>query len=117
MTAAKKLSPQQAGRLGGLRAAQDKELCKERGRKAAETLKERYGPEFHTRLALKRWGYKVAVPTSKASSAPTVSGAVSKGGPLAVPSTRGGQVLPFSPATGSKKAGVAAPATSTTEKE
>jgi hypothetical protein len=100
MTAAKKLTPQQSGRLGGLRAGQDKELCKERGRKAAETIQQRYGKEFHTRLALKRWGYRVDVPTSKASSAPVSRAVGTEGAARTATSTsRGGGEL-HSHATG-----------------
>ena len=65
MTTAKKLTPQMAGKLGGLKAGQNKELCRERGRRAAETNMARYGKDYFVRLAMRRHGYNVAVPGSK----------------------------------------------------
>ena len=64
---AKKLTNQQSGRLGGLASARllGSEGMRERGIKGAETLTKRYGPEHFTRLAHRRWGRNVSLPSDK----------------------------------------------------
>lgn len=63
----KKLTPQQAGRLGGLAAhkALGSEGMRERGLKGAEVLTSRYGADHFTRLAHRRWGRNVSLPSDK----------------------------------------------------
>lgn len=62
------LTHAERGRLGGLRAGRNKEMARERGRKAADTLLERYGTEHFTRLAYRRHGKSVAMLTEKAGA-------------------------------------------------
>ncbi len=65
----KTLSPQQSGRLGGYAraAALTREEKARIAARANETIAERYGPGYYSRIALIRHGYRVATPKQAAA--------------------------------------------------